>query len=115
MVSNGIFEPVKISDLPKGTKLIDTTWAMKKKSSRTLRERLNVQGFCQVVGEHYNGASISAPVTNAMTIKMTLTLLLMQGGITHFVDVKGAFLCNKFEDGEKVHINPIGIWGVLQQ
>ncbi len=36
-VSNSVFEPVKISDLLKGTKLIDTTWAMKKKSSRTLR------------------------------------------------------------------------------
>jgi hypothetical protein len=68
-----------------------------------------VQGFCQVEGEHYNGTSISAPVTNAMTIKMTLMLMLMQGRIGHVVDVKGAFLYGKFEDGEKVHIKvPLG-------
>ncbi len=30
MISIGVFEPVKISDLSKGTKLIDTTWAIKK-------------------------------------------------------------------------------------
>jgi hypothetical protein len=98
------FEPVKIRKLPKGIKLIDTTWAMKKKSSGTLRGGVNVRGFCQIKGEHYDGTSISAPVTNAMTIKMSLTLMLMQGGIAHTVDVKGPFLYGKFEDGEKVHI-----------
>jgi hypothetical protein len=109
MISNGVFEPVMISNFPKGTKLIETTWAMKKKSSRTLRGRVNVRGFRQVEGEHYHGTSISAPVTNAMTIKMTLTLMLMQGGIAHVVDVKGAFLYGKFEDGKKVHIKvPLG-------
>ncbi len=82
---------------------------MKNKSSRILRGRVNVQGFCQVEGEHYNGTSIRSPVTNAMTIKMTLTLMLMQGSIAHVVDVKGAFLYGKFEDGKKVHIKiPLG-------
>jgi hypothetical protein len=104
MVSNGVFEPIKISDLPKGTKLINTTWAMKKKSSGTLRGRVNVQGFHQVEGKRYNEISISALVTDAMTSKMTLTLMLIQGGIAHVVDVKGAFLYGEFEDEENVHI-----------
>jgi hypothetical protein len=60
-------------------------------------------------GEHYDGTSISAPVTNAMTIKMSLTLMLLQGGIAHVMDVKDAFLYGKFEDEEKVHIKvPLG-------
>ncbi len=36
MVDSRVFEPVKISKVPNGVKLIDTTWAMKKKSSGTL-------------------------------------------------------------------------------
>jgi hypothetical protein len=32
MINNGVFEPVKISDLPKGIKLIDTTLAIRKKA-----------------------------------------------------------------------------------
>jgi hypothetical protein len=109
IINNGIFEPVKASELPKGIKLIDTTCGIKKKSLGTWRGRVNVRGFCQIKREHYDGASISAPVTNAMTIKMSLMLVLMQGGIAHVVDVKGAFLYGKFKDGEKVHIKvPLG-------
>ena len=95
---------MKISELPKGIKLIDVTWAMKKKSLGTLRGRVNVRGFCQIEGGHYDGTSISTPVTNAMTIKMFLVLMLMQGGIAHDVGVKGSFLYGKFEDGEKIYI-----------
>ncbi len=110
MLNNGVFEPVKISELPKGIKLIDTTWAMKKKSSGTLRERVNVRGFCQIEGEHYDGTSISAPVTNAMTIKMSLVLMLMQGGIAHVVDVKCAFSLLQIRRWRKSpYQSPIGI------
>jgi hypothetical protein len=45
-----------------------------KESGGTLRGCVNVRGFCQVEGEHYDGYSISTPVMNAMTIKMTITL-----------------------------------------
>jgi hypothetical protein len=79
MLDNGVFEPVKmkISEIPKGTKLIDMTWAMKEKSNGTLRGRINVRGFRQIDGEHYDSTCISAPVTNAMSIKMALTLLII--------------------------------------
>jgi hypothetical protein len=63
MINSGVFEPVKMSEVPKGVKLIDTTWAMKKKSSGTLCGRVNVRGFKQIDGQHYDGTSISAPVT----------------------------------------------------
>ena len=45
MIDSGVFEPEKSSKVPKDVKLIDTTWAMKKKSSGTLRGRVNVRGF----------------------------------------------------------------------
>ncbi len=45
MVDSGVFEPVKISEVPNGVKLIDTTRAIKKKSSGTLQGRVNVRGF----------------------------------------------------------------------
>jgi hypothetical protein len=31
MIDSGVFEPVKLSKVPKGVKLINATWAMKKK------------------------------------------------------------------------------------
>jgi hypothetical protein len=68
MINKGVFELVKISELPKGIELIDTTWGMKKKSSGTLRGRVNVRGFHQIKGEHYDGTSISTPITNEMAI-----------------------------------------------
>jgi hypothetical protein len=109
MIDSGVFEPVKMSEVPKGVKLIDTTWAMKKKSSGTLFGRVNIRGFKQIDGQHYNSTSISAAVTNAMTIRIALTIMLMQGGIAHVVDVKGAFLCGEFKDGEKIYIKiPLG-------
>jgi hypothetical protein len=83
---------------------------MKKKSLGTQIGGVNVRGICQIKGEHYDGTSISAPVTNAMTIKMSLTLMLMQGGMAHIVNMKGAFLYGKFKDGKKVYIKvPMGL------
>jgi hypothetical protein len=71
MVKSGVFEKVKLSKLPSDVKVIDTTWAMKKRSNGKLCGRINVCGFKQVKGQHYNALSISAPVTNGMTIKFS--------------------------------------------
>jgi hypothetical protein len=43
---------MKMSEMPKGVKLIDTTWATKKKSSGNLCGRVNVRGFKQIDGQH---------------------------------------------------------------
>jgi hypothetical protein len=68
MVKNDVWETVKKSLLPKGTKVIDSTWVCKKTSTRKLRGRLNAREFKQVEGMHHNGTSTHAPVTNAGTI-----------------------------------------------
>ena len=105
MVANKVFEVVLRKDLPVGTKIIDSVWAMKKKKSNgTLCGRMNAKGFKQVEGQHYNGTTISSPVTNSATIRIVLTLMIMASMLAHVVDVKGAFLHGEFEDGEVIHM-----------
>jgi hypothetical protein len=60
MVKNNAWEPVKKSLLPKGAKVIDSTWACKKKKKSTgkLCRHLNACGFKQVEGVHYDGTSM---------------------------------------------------------
>ena len=91
MVENKVFKTVFKKDLPPGTKVIDSVWAMKKKSNGTLRRRLNARGFKQVEGQHYDSTTISLPVTNAATIRIVLVLMVMANMMAHIVDVKGAF------------------------
>ncbi len=62
MVKNNAWKPVKKSLLPKGTKVIDSTWATR---------------FKQVEGVHYNRTSTQAPVRNAGTIQIMLILMIM--------------------------------------
>jgi len=45
MVANKVFEVVLRNDLQAGTKIINSVWAMKKKSNGTLRGRMNARGF----------------------------------------------------------------------
>ena len=104
MLHNNVFKTVMIAYLPPETKLIDRVWAMKKKSKGFLHGRINARGFKQAEGRHYEGTTISSPVTNAATNRIVLMLMVMAGMIAHVVDVKGAFLHGDFEDGKKIHM-----------
>ena len=104
MVDNDVFEVVSKKDLPPGTKIIDSTWACKKKSNGTLRARMVARGFRQIDGQHYDGSSIHAPVTNPGTIRTVLVLMLMAGMTAEVVDVKGAFLKGDIEKGQEIHM-----------
>lgn len=104
MLKNKVFDVVERSELPPGTKPIDSTWACKLKSNGTRRGRLNARGFKQIEGQHFDGSSIHAPVTNAATIRIVLTLMLMAGWIGNVVDVKGAFLHGEFNEGEEIYM-----------
>ena len=96
---------VKRKDLPKGGKVMTTTWAMKKKASGKLCGRLNARGYEQVEGKHYVEHNTSAPVTNPITIRIILTMMAMHAAwIAEVLDVDGAFLQGKFYNGEKLHI-----------
>ena len=104
MLEMNVFEVTDRSALPPGVKPIDSTWACKKKSNGTLRGRLNARGFKQRKGVHYDASSIHAPVTNATTIRVILTIMIMAGWAASVVDVKGAFLHGEFEDGEEIYM-----------
>ena len=80
MLKNEVFQAIEKSELPEGAKVIDSTWACKKKSNGFLRSRLNAKGFKQVEGQHYDRTYIHAPVTNATTMYIVLTLMLMGDG-----------------------------------
>ena len=102
MVKNKVFKAISRSEMPEGTKTIDSTWACKKKSPGKLRGRLNARGFKQIEGKHFDGSSIHAPVTNAFTIRILLVLMILSGGCAKVVDVMGAFLHGHFQDGEEI-------------
>ena len=96
MVKRVVWKAIPPSDVPKNAKVIDTTWAMKKKAMGQLRARVNARGFMQQPGIHYDPKSIAAPVTNEMTIRIILTLMIMAFWIGLLLDVKGAFLHGNF-------------------
>jgi hypothetical protein len=70
MVTNKVFEVGLRKDLPAGTKIIDSVWAMKKKSNGTMRGQMNARGFKQIKGQHYDGTTISSPVTNSTLLEL---------------------------------------------
>ena len=79
--------------MPKGSKIMTTTWAMKKKTNGKLRGRLNARGYEQVVGNHYAAESIAAPVMNPNSVRVMMILLAMNlKWIDELVDDEGAFL-----------------------
>jgi hypothetical protein len=51
MLTNKVFEVVLRKDLPTGMKIIDSSWAMKKKTNGVLRGQMNTRVFKQVEGQ----------------------------------------------------------------
>jgi Reverse transcriptase (RNA-dependent DNA polymerase) len=91
-------------DLPDNSKLLSTTWAMKKKVNGQYRGRITARGFLQEDGLHYFSHSTAAPVANELTIKIVLTLLTLADWQAQVIDVKGAFLKGRFTDGKKLYL-----------
>jgi hypothetical protein len=77
---------------------------MKKKANGKFRARLNARGFEQVDGTHYDEDTKAAPVTNETTIRIVLILMAMANWCAHVLDVQGAFLNGRFEDGEELYM-----------
>ena len=90
---NNVLTAKKRSEIPKGTKVMTSTWAMKKKSNGKYRGRLNLRGFQQRDGEHFVSSSISSPVTNETSVRVAFVMLaLCPGGwIAVVEDVEGHF------------------------
>jgi hypothetical protein len=53
---------------------------------------------------HFRSDSTAAPVTNETTIKIILITLTLTEWEWHVIDVKGAFLKGRFNDGEEMNL-----------
>jgi hypothetical protein len=102
MAKNQFWRAVPKKDVPKNAKVMSSTWAMKKKSNGTYIARLNARGYEQVYGIHYDSSNISSPVTNDATIRIIMVLMIIFKWSAQLVDVKGAFSCGNFKDGEEI-------------
>lgn len=94
---------VKRKDVPKDAKIVTSTWAMKKKASGKYRARCNMRRYEQQDGQHYDSHSISAPVTNDVTIRLNFIPMMMALYWVYLLYVKDAFLYGQFQNGEKIY------------
>jgi hypothetical protein len=110
MVKNQVWRAVPKRDVPKNTKVMSSTWAMQKKSNGTYRARLNARGYEKVYVIHYDSNTISSPVTNDATIRIIMVLMIIFKWSAQLVDLKGAFLCGNFKDGEEIFMEVLEVF-----
>jgi hypothetical protein len=102
IMKHWVFRALLRDGIPKQAKILTLTWAsMKKKANWKFCARINARGYEQIDGVHYNRHSISAPVTNNVTICIVMALWIMATWFGTIVDVKGAFLHGNFEDNQE--------------
>ena len=91
----GNYEPVPLSQVPKGTKLIDMVWSMRRKRRINTQEvykwkaRLNVHGGQQEHGVHY--WDTYAPVVTWQTVRLFLILSILLGWQSRQLDFVMAY------------------------
>ena len=89
------WELVDKNDIPEGTKVIDSVWAMRRKRDIKTREvykhkaRLNLHGGQQIQGVHYE--ETYSPVVQWSSVRLALILSLLQGWAKRQVDFVLAF------------------------
>jgi hypothetical protein len=104
MKEHNVWDPVPKTEIPKGGKVLTTTWAMKRKANGKFRARLNARGYEQVDGIHYDEDTKAAPVTNETSIRIIMVLMVMANWAAHVIDVQGAFLNGRFDAGEELYL-----------
>ena len=97
MMQHHVWEPVPIEEVPKGSKILTLTWAMKKKANKMYRVRRNACGYEQINGVHYNKDLKTAPVANEIVIRMVMVLIVMASWWAELLDVQGAFLTGEMD------------------
>ena len=102
MVKSKFWKAILRKDIPAAAKILTSTWAMKKKANGQFRARIVARGHEQIDGQHCNSHDNASPVTNGMTTRITMILMIMAGWCGEILDVKGAFLHGQFENGEKL-------------
>jgi len=77
MMKHGVFKSINEEEVPKGSTIIDLTWAMKKKPNGTLRARMAARGFNQVDVECFDSVSIAAPVMTMVSILLMMMIMMV--------------------------------------
>jgi len=77
MLKYNVFKVVNRKDVPKGVKMFDSAWAMKKKADGTFRARNAIRGFKQIDGLHYDSQDKSSPVATEVGIRIVFVLSLV--------------------------------------
>ena len=102
MMKARVWDEISKDDLLPTDKVLDTTCAIKPKPNGTMRSRVVVRGFQQKEGLQYDKSDVSAPVLNLIAIKIVLVLAVMANWYAYILDVKGAFLNGRFDNGERI-------------
>jgi hypothetical protein len=97
IIKHQVWKPVPVEDLPPGSKVLSSTWAMKKKANGNFRARLNARGFEQIDGVHYDESTKAAPVESEIVIRLVMILIVMAGWWAELLDVQGAFLTGEMD------------------
>ena len=97
MMKHEVWMSMPIEEVPENSKILTSTWAMKKKANGTYRARMNAQGYEQVDGVHYNEDSKAAPVVNEIVIRMVMVLIVMALWWAELLDVQVAFLTGEMD------------------
>jgi hypothetical protein len=90
------------NSIEEGSKILTTTWAMKKKSNGKYQEKFNTRGYRQVDGIHYQEDNKVAPVVSCTTKKIVMAMMVSMKSTAHVMDILGEFLSGNFTDGEEL-------------
>ena len=77
---------------------------MEKKASGKDSARLNARGFEEIEGEYYGLNHVSSPVTNEVTIRIVLMLIIMADWASYLADINEVFLLGNFENREELFL-----------
>jgi Reverse transcriptase (RNA-dependent DNA polymerase) len=86
----------KLTDPPKGRKIIGCQWVFDIKSDGQKKARLVAQGFTQVEGLDYN--ELFSPVVRFESVRVIFALAALNGWYMTGVDVRMAYLYSKLDE-----------------
>lgn len=98
MVDRQVFADVPKSQLPPGTKVLNSRWSMKKKAIRDFQGRVTAKGFQQVDCVHYDEDETSAPTVSDASLRIVFLLIVVFHWYSEVVDVNATFL-----NGQSLH------------
>ena len=91
----------KLTDLPKGRKVIKNRWVFNIKQDGQKKAHLVAKGFSQMEGIDFN--EIFSPVVRFETVRLMLALSSLEGWHMEALDVKTAFLYGKLDKEIYMH------------